>query len=527
MRIGKFCREQRGQTLVIVALILVPLLGFTGLVSDVAWYEVNLMRIQRAADAAALAGVVYLPNNVPGAQTAAQQEAAKNGYTNGAGGVAVTATPEALNNRILGVSVSAPVRSWFARLLGVTQFNARRTARAEFVLPVPMGSPEDYYGINVVCRNTDTSPNCPQVPSAAGAGNLAPLGFFGGVEARGTERQNGDAYSTYYNGRPTLNTGFDANGYQYIVEFGPGTVGGSVWLYDPMFCATGAGTSSGRRLGAGDNWFSNGGTGITAVYNLLDMNGTPYTLADDTLIATSGALFANSNAVDKGPLYRGDQNYGGYNGSGSADCQSSPYHNSWWRLATGLGEGQYRLQVTTNSGSLSEDAINAFGIQATAASGPSARVYGQSRMEAFIVINNTSVFYLAQIEAAHAGKTLEIKLFDPGDISDTVFKIRLPTTTGFVYPSFTFSATGSSCGAATSGGPTTSLRTSDAAGCRYYNNQWVTISVPIPATYTAPTPPGEPGPGWWKIEYGTLGTGQDITTWEVNIRGNPVHLITP
>ena len=63
--------------------------------------------------------------------------------------------------------------------------------------------------------------------------------------------------------------------------------------------------------------------------------------------------------------------------------------------------------------------------------------------------------------------------------------------------------------------------------CNYYNNQWVTISVPIASNYTAPTPPGEPGPGWWKIEYGTLGTGQDITTWQVNIRGNPVHLITP
>ena len=119
MRIGKFHRENRGQTLVIVALMIIPLLGFTGLVSDVAWYEVNLMRIQRAADAAALAGVVYLPSNVAGAQTAAQQEAEKNGYTNGAGGVTVTATPEALNNRILGVTVSSPIRSWFARLLGI------------------------------------------------------------------------------------------------------------------------------------------------------------------------------------------------------------------------------------------------------------------------------------------------------------------------------------------------------------------------------------------------------------------------
>ncbi len=120
---------------------------------------------------------------------------------------------------------------------------------------------------------------------------------------------------------------------------------------------------------------------------------------------------------------------------------------------------------------------------------------GRSEKEAFIVINNTSVFYLAQIEAAHAGKTLEIKLFDPGEISDTVFKINLPTTTGFVYPSFTFSTTGSSCGAPTSGGPTTSLRTSDASGCRYYNNQWVTISVPIPATLHGTHTARRTGPG--------------------------------
>src|SRR5438445_2532668 len=361
MRTDSFRREQSGQTLVIVALTIVALLGFTGLVTDIAWYEVNLMRIQRAADAAALAGVVYLPANVSGAQTAALQESSKNGFANGQNGVTVTAAPEGLNNLILDVTVAAPVRSWFARLFGVTQFNARRTARAEFVLPVPMGSPQNYYGINVVCRNSDTPPNCPQVASADGSGPLVPLGFFGGVEARGTERQNGDAYSTYYNGNPTLNTGFDPNGYQYIVEFGPGTVNGSVWLYDPMFCATGGGTSGGRRLGVGDLWFGNGGTGISTVYNLMDMNGTPYTLSDDTLIASSGGLFVNSNAVDKGALYRGDSNYGGgSNGSGSADCQGSAYHNNWYRLATVLDEGQYRLQVVTSSAPNAENAINGF-----------------------------------------------------------------------------------------------------------------------------------------------------------------------
>src|SRR5438067_5203821 len=115
MRTAKFRSEQRGQVLVIVAVMIVVLLGFTGLVSDVAWYEVNLMRIQRAADAAALAGVVYLPGNVAGAQTAAQQEAAKNGSANGAGRVTVTATPEALDKRILGVTVTSPIRSWVGR----------------------------------------------------------------------------------------------------------------------------------------------------------------------------------------------------------------------------------------------------------------------------------------------------------------------------------------------------------------------------------------------------------------------------
>src|ERR1700716_1285533 len=115
MRPAKFRREQKGQTLVIVALMIVALLGFTGLVTDIAWYEVNLMRIQRAADAAALAGVVYLPGNVPGAGTAAQNESAKNGFPDGVGGVTVAAAPE-IGNKILGVVVTSPVRSWFARL---------------------------------------------------------------------------------------------------------------------------------------------------------------------------------------------------------------------------------------------------------------------------------------------------------------------------------------------------------------------------------------------------------------------------
>jgi Flp pilus assembly protein TadG len=533
-------RDDHGQALVMVALMMTALLGLTGLVADIGWYEVNLIRIQRAADAAALAGVVYLPTNVTGAVAAALAEATKNGYTNGVNGVSVTAAPDPSSDAVLDVTIGAPVQTYFAQVFGVRSFAARRDARAEFVLPVPMGSPQNYYGVNVLCRNSDTPPACPAVPSATGIGTLTPLGFFGGIEARGTDRGSGDAYSTYYNsgtGVGGLNVGtltnggtsFDPNGYSYDVDFPAGTVGGSVWLFDPMFCATGGQTTTAARLGVGDYWIpgGTGGIGITTVYNLWNTNGTPYDITDDTMVATSGSLFANSNAVDKGPLYAGNLSYGpGYYGGSSSDCQSSPYHNQWWRLASGLGPGTYRMQAVTSSGSNSENAINGFGIQVTSTSGPAPRVYGESRMCAFIVVNNTSRLYLAQIEAAHAGKTLEIKLFDPGDISNTNMKIQMPTATGYTYATFTWSATGSSGGAPTSGGPTTSLQTSNAT-TNFYNNQWVTLSVQIPTSYTAPTPPSEPGPGWWKVEYNTLGSGADVTTWEVNVRGNPVHLITP
>src|SRR2546425_1341750 len=523
--------DDRGQTLVIVALMLTALFGFLGLVADIGWYEVNMVRLQRASDAAALAGVVYLPGNVPGAVAAAQLEAAKNGFPTGVGGVTVTAVPEVLNGSILNVNITSPVRTFFARLFGVTSFTAHRNARAEFVLPIPMGSPEDYYGINVLCSNTDMPPSCPQVPSATGAGMLAPLGFWGAVEARGTERAAGDAYSTYYNGKPALNTAFDANGYSYILEFPAGTLGGSVWLYDPMFCATGGATSGVRRLGVGDYWIPGGAGGVpvTTVFNLWDMNGTPYNPSDDIPVATRGSLFANSNAVDKGPLFKGNGIYGygpPYTGGSSADCQSSPYHNRWWQFTTGLTEGQYRLQVVTSTGTNSESAVNGFGVQVTSTAGPGGRVYGQSRMCAYFLVNGTSVFYLAQVAAAHAGKTLEIKLFDPGDLSSTTMRIRVPTATGFTYATFTWTATGSAGGAPTSGGPTTALVTSDAT-TSFYNNQWVTLLVQIPPSYTAPTPPGDPGPGWWKVEYVTGASGVDATTWEVNVRGNPVHLITP
>jgi hypothetical protein len=357
---------------------------------------------------------------------------------------------------------------------------------------------------------------------------------------RGSQRANGDAYSTYYDTPEPggLNAAFDPLGYSYIVEFPAGTIDGKVFIFDPIFCPTGRRASGGtNRLGAGDAYLSAPTSAaerqITTEFKLWNMNGTPYSTGDDILVASDGGLFTNLDNVDKGggSPYVGNGRYdlgNSYTGTGvtTADCSANPYHNAWWQIGPGtLTAGQYRLQVATSSGSTNQDAVNNFSIQATGGVA-GVRVYGQSRMCVFNAISGTSIFYLAQIAAVHAGKTLEIRLFDPGDITLTTLYVEQPTATGYTDATFSWTATGCTGGCATSGTNVTSIQTSS-AGTNFFNNQWVTIDVALATTYSAPTPPGEPGAGWWKIKYATTGSGQDVTTWSVNIRGNPVHLVTP
>src|SRR5256886_5157856 len=359
------CREDGGQTLVIVALMLSLLLGFAGLVADIGWYELSLIRVQRAADAAALAGVVFLPTNVGGAGTAAKNAAAKNGFTDGVAGVTVTAAPDMVNNKVLGVTVRAPVPTWFARLFGVTSFTARRDGRAEFILPVPMGSPQDYLGIYKLFQSDGSVKDVREAPDASNGPKLASQGFWASVITRAGQHPNGDAYSPAYDGGTNPNAQFDPNGYSYTIEIPSGSSMGEVWLFDATFCAVGHGPS-GSYLGTGDHWIGSGGAPVTTTYRLWDTQGTPYTTDDDVLVTDSGSRFVNENQVDKSSEYRGNQTYsdGGYNGSGSADCQNDPDHNDWYRLANGLIPGTYRLQVTTSAlGNATTNAENMFGIQ--------------------------------------------------------------------------------------------------------------------------------------------------------------------
>jgi hypothetical protein len=75
------------------------------------------------------------------------------------------------------------------------------------------------------------------------------------------------------------------------------------------------------------------------------------------------------------------------------------------------------------------------------------------------------------------------------------------------------------------------ITTTNSGGTHPFNDSWITIHIALPSTYgqNGLTPSTETEPGWWKIDYklGNGSVGNDTTTWETGIVGNPVHLVVP
>jgi hypothetical protein len=707
-------RRERGQALVMFILMSVVMIGAVAIVTDIAWAWYGQQRMQRAADAAALAGAIYLPGNAAAAYSAAQAESTRNGFTNGAGGVTVTPLKDPLNARRLIVTVSGPVGSFFARALGINQFSIGATSRAVYILPVPMGSPDDYYGVGDFlatvsqtstttttgstttgtsgtgtwvytpgnwtqpasvrtqdCANgtgtcstyatSASAANSPQdfaqmavsvgsTPAAnqtflvsgievrvrarlntatpsgcklttqlswdggttwsngadlpltsngfpstgggyvsegsststaawgshnwayndfsnsnfrtrltwvrgSGCGStivaqvdylqvrvtyrvdttntittysdqtrtiqsptgvtLPSKGFWGAIITSGGNRSNGDQFSPKNSGSGP-NPDYDPNGYDYSIVIKGAS--GQVQIFDAPFCEVGSNGTGGTR-GTGDHWIGGAANSVTTIYSLYNENGTPYITTDDTLVATSGNLFANEIQAD---ATQGSTPNNTLPHTGLPDCSTDAYHNAWYRIASGLSAGTYRLNVSTvDSRNDSTNAENMWSIWASSASG--AKIYGEGKMVAYTNLTaGRQTFYLAQIEAVHAGKTMQIVLHDPGDVSGNAYlRVQSPDGNAYNYANFSYTATNG-----LSGNNVNVIQTAN--GSSLFDNQQITILIPLPTTYGASglRPPGETEDGWWKIEYQVNG-GNDTTTWQVSIRGSPVHLVVP
>lgn len=173
-------KGEQGYILAMTALLLVPLMAFVSFAIDAgAWYA-QTSRMQRAADAAALAAVVYLPNTTAAA-AARDAVAAQNGFTTGVTGTVTSPTK-------YQVTIQANGQRFFSSTFDPSAMNLSRSATAEFNKPIPLGSPTNKMGNDVA--------SCPQFqPSQTAPCGPQPM-LWSSIQGPNTQFQSGDPYTT-------------------------------------------------------------------------------------------------------------------------------------------------------------------------------------------------------------------------------------------------------------------------------------------------------------------------------------------
>ncbi len=119
---------ESGQTLPILVLFMVSLLGIAGLVIDVGGWYLGKQQVQAAADAGALAGAAQLPQGWSYAQPAADSEYTKNGK--GGDSDTVSNTTDLVANDSVTVAASRVAPGYFSRLFGYSGVTLRASATA-------------------------------------------------------------------------------------------------------------------------------------------------------------------------------------------------------------------------------------------------------------------------------------------------------------------------------------------------------------------------------------------------------------
>lgn len=172
-----------------VAILAPILIGMAAFSVDVARWYVEGVREQKAADAAALAGVVYMPQDFATAKATALAVAARNGYTDGAGNIKVTVQPGPRTSQ-LQVIVQNTISNAFGVIIGVPTTTVARTGIADYSGPVPMGSPCNLFGNEALGSgelSRGSATNCT-------LGNRP--GFWANIAGPKTSKENGDRYAT-------------------------------------------------------------------------------------------------------------------------------------------------------------------------------------------------------------------------------------------------------------------------------------------------------------------------------------------
>ncbi len=232
--------RESGAVFVLAAASLVVLLGMAAFAVDIGWLFLSKSRVQRAADAAALAGVTHLPAQTEEAKATAVDVAGINGYD--AADPDTTVIPTQIGDKQLRVEISDEVQTFFMRVFGIDSVTIDARAQARYILPIPMGSPEDFFGADPTVAGRDITDD-------------GGPGFWAAIQAPLTRKDHGDPYATQcydFPGESTNNNlglqcvtaneeylgalaDGDPDGYWYAVEVPTGSSALTVQVFDGGF----------------------------------------------------------------------------------------------------------------------------------------------------------------------------------------------------------------------------------------------------------------------------------------------------
>ncbi len=536
--------EESGFVFAFSTLMLTVLMTAAGFAIDIGNWYLHADRMQKAADAAALAGSVYLPNDFPSAKTTAEESLKDNSafYMN------PEITQSSLHPSELNVSLNEPVKTYFASLVGLNQVTIERKAVAEYRAFVPMGSPSNVLGVEPSASDKW------EKLSSQGMQNHYWLNMAGGS----TNKGNGDRYSAggCTSGVDNCSTGpaipngnadFARDGQVYVVRVPAGVSGVlAIEAFDPIFAAVGDhcdSTNLDNATNVNATLYAKGDanpncTGDQFIGNTSTPTNTTFALYTPAL-TTGGSTLINTASCSS-------KTYTGYNGaiasrvnpsSGSYNAAFTAAFRKWTSLCRltindSMPPGDYLLRVTTP---VAGSGLNRFGLRAAIMNGSvidtaqTAKIslFSQGRLVIYAHEQTGDVtFYLARIQSAAAGHTLTLTLFDIGDADGGANLSLLPppdaTSEGKALTNFksckytppgskTYQAASSTCGI-------------NNITSTSYNGRIVNIQVNIPSDYSCNDLSVD---GCWtrlKLHYGA-GSVADTTSWEVGLDGAPVHLV--
>ncbi len=259
-------RDQGGYVAILAAVftgaLMMPLCAVS---VDVSVWYVEVQRVQNAADAAATAGVTYLPDDFASAKATAITVAGRNGYPNS--GTSTVSVSVGEKPTQLVVTISSTIKNAFGSAVGIDNETIVRSATADFNGPAPMGSPCNTFGnepngagsgSNDPVRGPTTSVI---VAPPGGASCTSNPQFWGAIAGPETPKSNGDEYMTRTCSGGTdgctgsTNNEFDPKGYFYIVRVEAAAVGTPVTLqvYDPAWVENGDNCEKGPTVSAKPN----------------------------------------------------------------------------------------------------------------------------------------------------------------------------------------------------------------------------------------------------------------------------------